>query len=140
MLSDAKMLGFPDSSFDVVTVAFGMRNIPDTISALREIKRILKPGGKFICLELTRPGKRWFLPFYKFYVFKTIPFIGRIIIKSSAPYKYLPRSIDNFYLPEEFKCIIEESGFYELTIHSMTMGIATIYGAVKNGQSRYPLQ
>jgi demethylmenaquinone methyltransferase/2-methoxy-6-polyprenyl-1,4-benzoquinol methylase len=133
ILSDAKELGFPDDTFDVVTVAFGMRNIPDTILALEEIERVLKPRGRFLCLELTRPQKRWFLPIYKGYVFKVMPFVAKIISKTATPYMYLPRSIDAFYKREEFKHIIEECGFSEVTVHSMTIGVATLYGAIKNG-------
>lgn len=132
ILSDAKDLDFPDNTFDVVTVAFGMRNIPDTIPALKQIKRVLKPGGRFLCLELTRPQKQWFLPVYKGYVFKVMPFVAKIITSTATPYKYLPRSIDAFYPPGEFKHIIEECGFSEVTIHSMTMGVATLYWAIKS--------
>lgn len=132
-ISDAKNLQFSDNTFDVVTVAFGMRNIPDTISALEEIKRVLKPKGKFLCLELTRPRNKWFLPIYKGYIFKVMPFIARVVSKTVTPFSYLPRSIDSFYPPEEFKNIIERCGFANVTMQSMTMGIATLYGAVKCG-------
>ncbi len=133
VLSDAKKLPLPDSTFDAVTVAFGMRNIPDTILALQEIKRVLKPGGKFICLELTKPHVRWFQLFYEWYVFRIMPFIAEIIIKTAAPYLYLPRSIKAFYPPDEFRRVIAGCGFSRVTIDSLTMGVATIYRAVKNG-------
>ncbi|MCI0468528.1 MAG: ubiquinone/menaquinone biosynthesis methyltransferase, partial [Nitrospirae bacterium] len=80
ILSDIRTFPFPDNTFDAVTVGFGMRNIADTVSALREIKRVIKPGGRFFCLELTMPEKKWFLPLYKLYVFKIIPFLGKIAI------------------------------------------------------------
>jgi demethylmenaquinone methyltransferase/2-methoxy-6-polyprenyl-1,4-benzoquinol methylase len=133
ILSDAKKLPFPDNTFDAVTVAFGMRNIPDTIPALQEIKRVLKPGGKFICLELTKPHVRWFQLLYEWYVFRIMPFIAEIVIKTAAPYLYLPRSINAFYPPDEFRRIITGCGFSRVTIDSLTMGVATIYRAVKNG-------
>ncbi len=133
LLSDAKQLPFPDGAFDAVTVSFGMRNIPDTGLALREIKRVLRPGGKFICLELTRPHARWFRTFYEWYVFKFMPFIGERVVKTATPYLYLPRSIDAFYPPEEFRRLIAECGYSRVTIDSLTMGIATIYRAVNNG-------
>lgn len=131
IMSDAKQLPFPDDTFDAVTVAFGMRNIPDTLLALQEIKRVLKPGGKFICLELTRPSVKWFRSFYEWYVFRVMPFIGEIVVKTAAPYLYLPRSINAFYPPDEFRRIISECGYSRVTIDSLTMGIATIYRAVK---------
>jgi demethylmenaquinone methyltransferase/2-methoxy-6-polyprenyl-1,4-benzoquinol methylase len=133
ILSDTKALAFPDNTFDLVTVSFGMRNIPDTAIALHEIKRVLKPGGRFICLELTRPHITWFRSLYEWYVFWIMPFIGKLVVKTAAPYLYLPRSINAFYPPDEFKKIITESGFTDVTADSLTMGIATIYRAVKRG-------
>jgi len=133
ILSDTKALAFPDNTFDLVTVSFGMRNIPDTALALQEIKRVLKPGGRFICLELTRPHAAWFRWLYELYVFWIMPFIGKLVVKTAAPYLYLPRSINAFYPPDEFRQIIIESGFTDVTVDSLTMGIATIYGAMKRG-------
>ena len=131
VLSDAKRVPFPDKSFDAVTVAFGMRNIPDTILALNEIKRVLKPGGKFVCLELTKPHAKWLSSLYKFYVFNVMPSIAQVIIKTAAPYLYLPRSINAFYPPEEFRRVITECGYSKVSIESLSMGIATIYRAAK---------
>ncbi len=133
ILSDAKRLPVRDNTFDAVTVAFGMRNIPDTALALQEIKRVLKPGGKFLCLELTRPHVRWFQSIYEWYVFRIIPLIGKLVVKTAAPYLYLPRSINSFYPPEEFKNLIAECGYGDVTVESLTLGIATIYRAVKHG-------
>ena len=133
VISDAKRLPFSDNSFDAVTVAFGMRNIPDTIPALQELKRVLKPRGKFICLELTKPQVRWFQLLYEWYVFRIMPAVAEIVIKTAAPYLYLPRSINAFYTPDEFRRVISECGFSRVSIDSLTMGVATIYRAVKNG-------
>lgn len=131
ILSDAKQIPFAGNTFDAVTVAFGMRNIPDTIFALKEIKRVLKPGGKFICLELTRPQARWFLALYEWYVFRMMPCVGQMVVRTAAPYLYLPRSINAFYPPDEFRRVIAECGYTNVSIDSLTMGIATIYRAVK---------
>jgi demethylmenaquinone methyltransferase/2-methoxy-6-polyprenyl-1,4-benzoquinol methylase len=133
ILSDAKRLPFPANTFDAVTVAFGMRNIPDTAIALREINRVLKPGGKFVCLELTRPQYRWFRALYEWYSFRVMPLIGKLVVKTAAPYLYLPRSINAFYPPDEFKNIISECGLENIRVDSMTLGIATLYRAVKHG-------
>lgn len=133
IFSDAKKLPFPDKSFDAVTVSFGMRNIPDTQLALQEICRVLRPGGTFVCLELTRPQSRWFLLLYQWYVFRVMPFIGKLVVKASAPYLYLPRSINAFYQPSEFKTLIERSGFSDVRVNSFTMGVATLYRAAKYG-------
>lgn len=131
VIANAKDMPFSDSGFDIVTVAFGMRNIPDTKAAIREIKRVLKPGGKFLTLELTRPIHAWVVPFYRWYVFKVIPFVGRVITKTAVPYSYLPVSIETYYSPDEYKNIIMQSGFSDVEVYSLSMGIATIYKAVK---------
>jgi demethylmenaquinone methyltransferase/2-methoxy-6-polyprenyl-1,4-benzoquinol methylase len=131
IFSDAKDVPFPDNTFDAVTVAFGIRNIPDTEAALREFKRVLKPGGKFICLELTKPRAAWFRVPYEWYVFKVMPVIAMRVMKNAKPYVYLPRSINAFYSPEAFKRLVATCGFSDITAHSMTMGIATITRAVK---------
>lgn len=133
ILSDTKRLPFRDNTFDAVTVSFGMRNIPDTALALKEIDRVLKPGGKFVCLELTRPNYRWFRFLYEWYVFKVMPFIGKLVVKAAAPYLYLPRSINSFYPPDEFKDMIRGCGFENIRVDSLTFGIATLYRAVKSG-------
>jgi demethylmenaquinone methyltransferase/2-methoxy-6-polyprenyl-1,4-benzoquinol methylase len=140
IFSDAKSLPFPDATFDAVTVSFGMRNIPDTMIALKEIGRVLRPGGTFVCLELTRPQSRWFLALYQWYVFKVMPFIGKLVVKTSAPYLYLPRSINAFYQPGEFKSLIERSGFSDVRVNSFSMGIATLYRAVRHGQGLHPVR
>lgn len=132
VVANAKQMDFPDSTFDLVTVAFGMRNIPDTAAAIKEIKRVLKPGGRFLTLELTRPVKKWFVPVYRWYVFKVIPFLGKVITKNAVPYNYLPVSIDTYYSPDEYKKIIRECGFAHVEAHSLSMGIATIYRAVRH--------
>jgi demethylmenaquinone methyltransferase / 2-methoxy-6-polyprenyl-1,4-benzoquinol methylase len=130
-VANAKEMPFPDNTFDVVTVAFGMRNIPDTAAAITEIKRVLKPGGRFLTLELTRPVSKWFIPVYRWYVFKIIPFVGRVVTNTTVPYSYLPVSIETYYSPDEYRRMIEECCFYEVEVHSLTMSIATIYKAVK---------
>ena len=133
IFSDAKALPFPDNTFDAVTVAFGMRNIPDTMLALQELRRVLKPGGVFVCLELTRPRARWFRLLHQWYVFRIMPFIGELVVKTAAPYLYLPRSIDAFYPPDEFSRVVAACGFSDVNMSSLTMGVATIFKAVKHG-------
>lgn len=128
---DAKELVFPDNSFDLVTVAFGMRNIPDTFKALEEIKRVLKPGGRFMCLELTMPTKKWFVPFYKWYTLRVMPIVAKYVVKKMTPFAYLPRSIIAFYPSQEFTHIIGECGFSDVAVHPMTMGVATVFTAQK---------
>jgi demethylmenaquinone methyltransferase/2-methoxy-6-polyprenyl-1,4-benzoquinol methylase len=130
-VADAKALPFPDKSFDAVTVGFGMRNIPDTILALKEIRRVLKSKGKFVCLELTQPQTPVLHRLYSWYLSRFMPFVSNLVMKSSAPYLYLPRSIEAFYQPPEFREIIARNGFDNIAIDSLTMGIATVYRASK---------
>jgi len=129
--SDAKDLDFPENSFDVVTVSFGMRNIPDTAAALHEAHKVLRPGGRFCCLELTPPRSRWIKPLYKIYCFRIMPLIAMKVLKTAVPYNYLPRSINAFPSSDEFKHTLETCGFREVTVHSLTFGIATIFEARK---------
>lgn len=131
-VSDAKYLIFQDASFDFVTVSFGMRNIIDTAAALKEAYRVLKPGGRFYCLELTSPGGRWVQPLYTLYCFRIMPFIARKVLKTDVPYNYLPRSIKAFPSSDEFIGILESCGFADVAVHPMSLGIATIYEAVKH--------
>jgi len=128
---DAKKLIFPDSSFDAVTVSFGMRNVIDTTAALQEAHRVLKPGGRFYCLELTSPDGRWVQPIYTLYCSKVMPFIAKKVLKTDVPYNYLPRSIKAFPSSDAFKGILEECGFSRVAVHSMSFGVATIYEALK---------
>ena len=130
-VADAKALPFPDRSFDAVTVGFGMRNIPDTILALKEIRRVLKPGGRFICLELTQPQTPVLHRLYSWYLSRFMPFVSNLVMKSSAPYLYLPRSIEAFYQPPEFREVIARNGFHNVALDSLTLGIATVYRASK---------
>jgi len=132
-IADAKDLPFADKSFDAVTVGFGMRNIPDTILALREIRRVLKPGGRFLCLELTRPREGRFLKFYLWYLNRFMPFMSNLVLKTATPYLYLPRSIEAFYQPPEFREVIAENGFEDVVVDSLTMGAATVYRATRHG-------
>ena len=133
LLADAKDLPFPEASFDAVTVSFGMRNIPDTIMALKEIRRVLKPGGSFLCLELTKPDIPLVRVLYSWYVFRFMPLVSGFFLKSRAPYLYLPRSIEAFYQPPEFCGVVIRNGFVRVTSASMTLGLATVYRAYKRG-------
>lgn len=129
--SDARAIPFPDNSFDVVTVAFGIRNIPDPVKAINECLRIIKPGGRLICLELMKPEDGFFKRLWRFYVFRVIPSVGGLIIGDPLPYKYLPASIEAFYSRKEFIILLGENGLRVLKVHSMTCGVANIFLAIK---------
>jgi demethylmenaquinone methyltransferase/2-methoxy-6-polyprenyl-1,4-benzoquinol methylase len=131
VLADAKDLVFPENTFDTVTASFGIRNIPDAAAALKEIRMVLKPGGKFLCLELTKPQAKGLLPLYKFYTFKLMPFIAKVVSKTVSPYTYLPQSIEAFYAREDFRKLLNDCGFANAVACPMTFGIATLFIAEK---------
>jgi len=128
---DAKRMDYPDDSFDAVTVSFGMRNIPDTMAGLRELRRVLRPGGRFVCLELTRPPESLFLSLYRWYVYNVMPFASKVVTKTDMPYRYLSRSIYGFYTSKEFQKIIEECGFSDVKARPLALGVASLYVATK---------
>ncbi len=124
---NAEKLLFPDNSFDIVTMVFGIRNIINRNEALREVKRVLKNRGMFYCLELTMPENKYFKPIYRCYLRKVIPFIGGLIIGSPIPYRYLASSIEQFYKPHEFSMLLEKAGFNDIRLKRLTMGIVCIW-------------
>jgi demethylmenaquinone methyltransferase/2-methoxy-6-polyprenyl-1,4-benzoquinol methylase len=129
LYGDAKALDFPARSFDAVTVGFGMRNVRDTEAALKEVRRVLRQGGRFVCLELTQPPGRWVRRLYGSYVFRVIPVVSGLLLKDCTPYRYMARSIFGFSTPLEFREVMESSGFRVECMHIMLHGIATIYVA-----------
>jgi len=132
--ADATKTPFSDNTFDAVTVAYGMRNIPDTIAALKEIRRVLKPGGIFLCVELTEPQNRLFRAIYRWYSFRVMPFVSNLVIKTADPFVYLPRSIEEFHRPPVFTKLITDNDFSDVAVDSMTMGIATAFRAKKTSR------
>ncbi|MDY0270849.1 bifunctional demethylmenaquinone methyltransferase/2-methoxy-6-polyprenyl-1,4-benzoquinol methylase UbiE [Trichloromonas sp.] len=120
----------PDGQFDGVTIAFGIRNVVDRPAGLREMWRVLKPGGKVVILEFSHPKSRLFKEIYYFYFRKVLPWIGGLISKRSA-YQYLPDSVLEFPDQETFKKMMEEAGFAQVVYHELTFGIATVHVGVK---------
>ncbi|MCF7810796.1 bifunctional demethylmenaquinone methyltransferase/2-methoxy-6-polyprenyl-1,4-benzoquinol methylase UbiE [bacterium] len=123
---DANCLPFEDHTFDAVTIAFGLRNIQDRLAAVNEMKRVVRPGGKVLVLEMTFPqniGMRWFFRFYLNFV---IPTLGRLISKGGA-YRYLSDSIQGFLSPDEMKALFSEAGLINIKAHRLTGGICYIH-------------
>ncbi len=126
--ADMHQLPFRKASFDLVTSCFVLRSARSLELLLGEVKRVLKPGGKFVFLELTRPdsGLFWTLiykPYLKFY----IPLVGRVVSKHPNAYQFLSSSIQSFMKPKEFKDTLEQAGFSEIKIRSLSFGAATIF-------------
>jgi demethylmenaquinone methyltransferase/2-methoxy-6-polyprenyl-1,4-benzoquinol methylase len=117
----------PSALFDGVTIAFGIRNVVDRLAGLREMCRVLKPGGRAVILEFSNPRSRLFkAPLYYFYFRRILPFLGGLLSQRSA-YQYLPDSVLEFPDQSTFKALMAEAGFTELKHFDLTFGIATVY-------------
>ena len=126
-VGDAEHLRVSDASVDVVTVAFGVRNFGDLEAGLREMARTIKPGGKVVILEFSRPRNRLFRVLYEFYTYKILPRIGGMVSKDKRAYEYLPASVGEFPAPAEFMSMMERAGFRGCRARSQSFGIAQIY-------------
>lgn len=128
---DAENMPFDDNSFDVITVAFGVRNFENLKKGLDEIYRVLKPGGKFIILEFSQPESFPMKQLYNFYSKNILPRIGKRISKDQSAYTYLPDSVKAFAYGEEMKNILKSSNFVQPFDKKLTFGIASIYESLK---------
>lgn len=124
---DSENLDFEENKFDAVTVGFGVRNFENLEKGLREINRVMKPGGMLVILEFSRPRTFPFRQVYNFY-FKTIlPKIGRLVSKDRSAYTYLPESVEAFPDGTDFENILKRTGFKDTTCKPLTFGISSIY-------------
>lgn len=129
---NAEHLTFPQATFDTVSAGFCVRNVGNLLQTLSEICRVLKPGGRFVCLEFSRPVSAGLRTFYDWYSFHLLPWIGTKVARDgTGVYEYLPASIRNFPDQERFKLLLEEAGFHTVTYHNLTGGIVAIHVAVK---------
>ncbi len=128
---DSENLVFEDNKFDAATVAFGVRNFEELKKGLREIHRVLKPGGKFVVLEFSKPTKTPLKQLFNFYFKHLLPTIGRLISNDSRAYSYLPESVLAFPEGENFTTILRDSGFKATEYKPLTFGICTIYSGIK---------
>ncbi len=124
---DAEHLEVATASVDVATVAFGVRNFGDLDAGLRELARTVRPGGKVVILEFSRPSNRLFRAVYEFYTYRILPRIGGVVSHDRRAYEYLPASVGEFPLPDEFLRRLEAAGFHNCRARSQSCGIAQIY-------------
>ena len=124
---DAEHLAVGDASVDAATVAFGVRNFGDLAAGLRELARTIKPGGKAVILEFSRPRNRVFRALYEFYSYRILPRIGGLVSRDKRAYEYLPASVGEFPAPAEFLEMMEKAGFRNCRAKSQSFGIAQIY-------------
>jgi demethylmenaquinone methyltransferase / 2-methoxy-6-polyprenyl-1,4-benzoquinol methylase len=129
--ADALRLPFVDASFDLVTTAFGFRNLANYERGLHEFARVLRPGGELGILEFSEPRSGALAAAYRFYFTRILPRIGGAISGSSAAYSYLPESVSKFPTPETLKEMMESAGFREVNFESWTCGIVALHRAVK---------
>jgi len=131
IVGDAQNLDFEDSSFDAYTNAFGIRNVVDINKALREAFRVLKPGGRFLCLEFSHVENPVIEQLYSFYSFQCIPPMGKVLAGDWDSYQYLVESIRRFPPQQEFAKMISNAGFSCVTHENLSFGVAAIHSGFK---------
>jgi len=127
---NAEQLPFPDNSFDLVTMAFGLRNVTDKQRALEAIYRVLRPGGRLLVLEFSRPAAV-LRPAYDFYSFNILPKLGRLIAKDEDSYRYLAESIRMHPDQQTLQGMLEQAGFERCDVHNLSGGIVAIHRGYK---------
>jgi len=135
---DAQRLPCPDNLFDGAMVGFGIRNLTRPDAGFREMHRVLKPGGRLMCLEFSQPTWAWFRRLYDLYSFYFMPLAGRIMAGSRQAYTYLPESIRMFAPPEELSALLREIGFSQVRFRRLSNGIAAVHAGVKSIQGEGP--
>jgi len=128
---DAQYLPFKDNTFDLITIAFGLRNVTDKKSALESILSSLKPGGKLMILEFSRPTNEFFRELYDIFSFEVIPKIGEFVAQSEDSYRYLAESIRMHPTQEELKDLMESVGFSNCNFDDLTNGVVAIHSGKK---------
>jgi demethylmenaquinone methyltransferase/2-methoxy-6-polyprenyl-1,4-benzoquinol methylase len=125
--ANAENLPFPDCSFDCITIAFGLRNVTDKVKALESMYRVLKPGGRVLVLEFSKPVIPGLRQIYDFYSFSVLPVMGRLIAKDEKSYRYLAESIRMHPDQENLKIMMEQAGFEDCDYFNLTGGIVALH-------------
>ncbi len=126
-VGNAEELAFPEQQFDAYTIAFGIRNVPNIPKALKDAYRVLKPGGRFMCLEFSHMDLDFAQKAYDAYSFTVIPAVGKVVTGDGQPYRYLVESIRTFPKQQEFADMIEAAGFSRVTWRNLSGGVVAIH-------------
>lgn len=129
--ADAQYLPFPDNTFDCITIAFGLRNVTDKDLALRSMQRVLKPGGRLLVLEFSKPTNPVMEKLYDQYSFKILPLMGKVIANDSDSYRYLAESIRMHPDQDTLKSMMQDAGFERCQYHNMTSGVVALHRGLK---------
>ena len=128
---NAMSLPFEDNTFDFVTIGFGLRNVPDYLQVLNEMRRVVRPGGKVVCLEVSKPTWQPFKAMYNFYFERLLPLMGKIVAKSFQEYKWLPESLKMFPGRQQLAELFEEAGLQQVKAYPLTGGVAALHMGTK---------
>ena len=129
--ADAQFLPFEDNSIDCITIAFGLRNVTDRAKALRSMHRVLKPGGRVLVLEFSKPTSPLLSKVYDAYSFSALPAMGKLITDDADSYRYLAESIRKHPDQESLLEMVEDAGFVDCRYHNMTGGIVAVHRGIK---------
>lgn len=129
--ANAEALPFPDNSFDIITIAFGLRNVTDKDKALASMYRVLKPGGRLLVLEFSKPSNEMLSKAYDMYSFHLLPKIGQLVANDADSYQYLAESIRMHPDQEVLKSMMDAAGFEQTTYHNLTGGIVALHRGFK---------
>jgi demethylmenaquinone methyltransferase/2-methoxy-6-polyprenyl-1,4-benzoquinol methylase len=126
-LADALALPFPDAAFDCATTAFTVRNVADVRLAFSELRRVVRPGGRIVCLELTQPRIPLWEPIFGFYFGRVVPLIGGLVAGDAGAYTYLPASVEAFLSPEALAAEMARAGLREIRWRRLGLGAVTLH-------------
>lgn len=129
--ANAECLPFADSTFDCVTIGFGLRNVTDKDAALRSMYRVLKPGGQLLILEFSHPTSPGLKPLYDTYSFKVLPILGRLVANDEGSYRYLAESIRKHPDQETLLAMLKSAGFDQCRYHNLSGGIVALHRGYK---------
>lgn len=127
LAGDALALPFADNSFDAVTSGFLMRNVTDIVRAFAEMRRVVRPGGRVVCLEISKPVLPLFSRLFWWYFTRVVPAVGRLVSGNAEAYRYLPQSLAQFVTAEELKALMEQAGLVEVTYRRLMLGTVAVH-------------